>query len=102
MNKKELVERVFNETGGAIPRPTIESILKKTTETIRNALGGGDKVVIKGFGTFKVGAHRARKHRNPGTGDVIMTPDRLVPKFEPAASFREELNGTGQKDYTVR
>jgi DNA-binding protein HU-beta len=60
--------------------------------TIKKALKKGDKIFLSGFGTFSVVKRKARKGRNPKTGEAIKIAARVIPKFKPAKAFKEVFN----------
>ena len=58
---------------------------------IKNALKKRDKVFISGFGTFSITKRKARKGRNPKTGEAIKIAAKFTPKFKPARAFKEAV-----------
>jgi DNA-binding protein HU-beta len=56
---------------------------------IKKALKKGDKIFLSSFGTFSVAKRKARKGRNPKTGEAIKIAARVIPKFKPAKAFKE-------------
>lgn len=91
MNKKELIEKVA-EKAGSVKKSDIERVLKAFEESVVEALKGGDKVTLVGFGTFSVSERQARKGRNPQTGETIEIPAKKSPKFLPGKLFKDSLN----------
>ncbi|HQH72402.1 MAG TPA: HU family DNA-binding protein, partial [bacterium] len=77
MNKGELVEAIVKETH--LTKADSEKALQATLEAITNALKEGDKVQITGFGTFSVRERKARKGRNPATGEEIEIGATVTP-----------------------
>ena len=59
---------------------------------IKRALKRGDRVELRGFGTFGVKHRMPKKARNPGTGEAIYLPERHVPTFKPAKHMRLHVN----------
>jgi nucleoid DNA-binding protein len=59
--------------------------------SVIGALRSGDHIEIRGFGTFKVKLRKARKARNPRTGEVVPVPDRKVPVFKPSNEFKNMI-----------
>jgi len=57
-------------------------------DSIKIVLEGGNNIEIRGFGTFKVKQRKARKARNPRTGEEVPVPDRKVPVFKPSNEFK--------------
>ena len=89
MNKAELVEVVRTETGltKRISREAVDAVISAIT----NSLDREEKVTLVGFGTFQVRERKARRGRNPRTGEGIQIPARKVPKFVPGKGLREKV-----------
>ncbi|MGH8005102.1 MAG: HU family DNA-binding protein, partial [Limisphaerales bacterium] len=67
MTKADLVERVAEKTG--LTRTDVMVVVENFLEQIKKSLEEGQNIEIRGFGTFKVKARKARKARNPRTGE---------------------------------
>lgn len=89
MNKAELVEEVANQIGltKKVSREAVDAIISAITDS----LGREEKVTLVGFGTFQVMGRKARKGRNPQTGETIQIPAKKVPKFVPGKGLREAV-----------
>ena len=61
-------------------------------ENISRALCDGDKVELRGFGSFKVKERRSRKARNPRTGEAVEVPAKLVPYFKASNELKEQVD----------
>lgn len=79
VTKNDLIEKVSKKVG-LTKKASTEAVVT-VFATIREAVVRGDKVVITGFGTFKVRTRRERKGRNPQTGAQIMIPAHKIPAF---------------------
>lgn len=90
MNKAHLVEHLASEA--QLTKADCERILDTALETIKKTVKKGDDVTLVGFGTFTRSKRKARKGRNPQTGEAIKVPARTVPKFRPGKGFRDFLN----------
>ena len=64
---------------------------------IKIALKNGERVELRGFGTFGVKHRMPKKARNPGTGDAIYLPERYVPTFKPSKIMRSRVNELTRK-----
>jgi nucleoid DNA-binding protein len=64
-----------------------------TAETIINAVAKGEKVSIKGFGTFERVIRAERPGRNPQTGEPLTIPERAAPVFRAGKSFKDNVHG---------
>jgi nucleoid DNA-binding protein len=58
---------------------------------IKKTLKKRDKIFISGFGTFSIVKRKARKGRNPKTGETIKIAPKITPKFKPAKAFKEAV-----------
>ena len=74
MTKADLVERVAEKTG--LTRTDVAVVVDSFLDTVKKSLESGHNIEIRGFGTFKVKLRKARKARNPRTGEVVPVPDR--------------------------
>jgi len=89
MNKAQLIEEVSDKTG--LTKKDVGIVLDAVIETIANSLKKGEKVTLVGFGTFQVMQRKARKGRNPQTGEEIQISAKKVPKFVPGKELREKV-----------
>jgi len=89
VNKAELVEEVSNQTG--LTKKTSREAVDVITSVVTDALVGGEKVTLVGFGTFQIMERKARTGRNPQTGGIIQIPAKKVPKFRPGKDLRETV-----------
>jgi len=89
MNKAELVEEVTNQTG--VTKRASREAVDAMTSVISDTLARGEKVTLVGFGTFQVMKRKARRGRNPRTGETIEIPTKKVPKFKPGKDLREAV-----------
>jgi len=89
MNKAELVEEVVGQTGltKKISREAVGAIISVITDS----LGREEKVTLVGFGTFRVMKRKARRGRNPQTGETIQIRAKKVPQFKAGKNFREAV-----------
>lgn len=67
---------------------TVRTILEEMARTLTQ----GDRVEIRGFGSFMVNYRPLRQGRNPKTGDTVMVPAKYVPHFKPGKNMRERVN----------
>jgi len=80
MTKAELVAKIASE--GGIIKSQAEKALNGFISAVSEALSGGDKITLVGFGTFSVGARAQREGRNPRTGAKMKIPASKVVKFK--------------------
>ena len=86
MTKADLVEQVAEKTG--LTRTDVAATVDTFLEAVRHSLENGKNIEIRGFGTFKIKPRKARKARNPRTGEVVPVPDRKIPVFKPSNEFK--------------
>ncbi len=90
MTKMDLIDRVAEQF--ELTKKEAEVAVNAIFASISEALDKGDKVELRGFGVFKVRNKRARKGRNPRTGETIDVPAKLVPYFKPSKELKKALN----------
>ena len=86
MNKTDLVGKIAKDA--AITKHQAELAFASFFGAVKGALKKNQKVTIVGFGTFSVAKRKARKGRNPQTGEVIKIAARKVPKFAPGKDLK--------------
>ncbi|ABB31110.1 integration host factor subunit beta [Geobacter hydrogenophilus] len=91
MTKSELVEQLA-EKNTWLTRKDSEMIVNLVFDSISDALKRGEKVEIRGFGSFTVRERGAREARNPKSGDVVKIPAKKTPFFKTGKELRERVN----------
>jgi integration host factor beta subunit len=91
MTKSELVEKIM-ETNGFLNRKESETVVNIIFDSMATALKEGDKVEIRGFGSFTVREREAREARNPKNGEVVAIPAKKTPFFKTGKELRERVN----------
>jgi DNA-binding protein HU-beta len=89
MTKEELIEKVAS--GTRLSKAEATKAINTTIGSITSALRKGQNVTLVGFGTFKVTKRKARKGRNPRTGEIITIKATKVPKFSAGKSLKEAV-----------
>ncbi|WP_410514799.1 HU family DNA-binding protein [Paenibacillus sp. BR2-3] len=89
MNKSDLINAVTEAT--ELPKKDVTKAVDAVFEAITEALQGGDKVQLVGFGNFEVRERSARKGRNPQTGEEIEIPSSKVPAFKPGKALKDGI-----------
>ena len=90
MNKAELVAAIAAKTGES--KKSSEVLVNAFTEVVADALKGGDKVQLVGFGSFEVRKRAARKGRNPQTKEEIKIPASKAPVFKAGKALKDIVN----------
>jgi len=88
MTKAELIEEVAGKVKGFTKRQT-EIIINAILDGIRDTLARGDKIEIRGFGSFRLRNRRTREGRNPKTGATVQVPAKRVPFFKAGKELKE-------------
>ncbi|HZL84060.1 MAG TPA: HU family DNA-binding protein [Candidatus Krumholzibacteria bacterium] len=90
MTKADLVETIALSTG--LSKKDTNVVVNGILENISKALSEGDKVELRGFGSFKVKQRRSRRARNPRTGSAVDVPSKLVPYFKASNELKDKVN----------
>lgn len=94
MTKSELVD-IIAESHGEITRREAEVVVNTIFAAIGDALTAGDRVELRGFGSFTTKRRNARTGRNPKTGESVSVPSKVVPHFKPGKELRERVDQAG-------
>lgn len=90
MTKSDLIEALtFGQTH--LATKDIELSVKILLEEMSNALASGDRIEIRGFGSFSLHFRPPRTGRNPKTGESVELPGKYVPHFKPGKQLRERV-----------
>lgn len=87
MTKSELIEKLA-EKHELLGKKESEAVVNVIFDGISSALAQGDRVEIRGFGSFSVRERDAREARNPKSGDVVAIPSRKTPFFKTGKELR--------------
>lgn len=91
MTKSELVEKIM-ETNGFLNRKESELVVGIIFDSMAKALKDGDKVEIRGFGSFTVREREAREARNPKNGEIVKISAKRTPFFKTGKELKERVN----------
>jgi integration host factor subunit beta len=91
MTKSELVEKLV-EANDSLSRKESELVVNLIFDSMCEALKNGEKVEIRGFGSFTIREREAREARNPKSGDVVKIPAKRTPFFKTGKELRERVN----------
>ena len=89
MTKTDLAARVADRVH--LTKRQTEAIVSVLLACVTEALRQGDKVELRGFGSFRSRSRPARQGRNPRTGDAIQVPGKKVPFFKAGKALREKV-----------
>lgn len=91
MTKSELIERIAaRQTQLSIK--DVELAVKAVLEQMSQTLAAGERIEIRGFGSFSLHYREPRLGRNPKTGDTVELAGKHVPHFKPGKELRERVN----------
>ena len=93
MIKSSLVEKVAEKVKNFTKRD-VEIIVDAILDNMKDSLVKGEKIEIRGFGSFKVKKHKARKGRNPKTGEDIDILAKRTPFFKVGKELKERINSS--------
>ncbi|MBZ5563148.1 MAG: integration host factor subunit beta [Acidobacteriia bacterium] len=96
MTKAELIEDVSRAV--EMSRKDSEVIVETIFESIVKSLRTGDKIEIRGFGSFRTRQRKARVGRNPKTGARVDVPAKKIPYFKPSKELKDLVNGTPEAE----
>ena len=91
MTKSELIELIAAKQGH-LPAKDVELAVKQILEIMSDALAQGQRIEIRGFGSFSLHFRPPRQGRNPKTGETVALAGKYVPHFKPGKDLRERVN----------
>jgi integration host factor subunit alpha len=90
MTKIDIVDKIYEKVG--FPKSEVAKIVETVFDLIKETLQREDKIVVSGFGNFVIRNKRARRGRNPQTGDHLEITARRVLMFKPSLVLKTSLN----------
>ena len=90
MNKSELIKVLSEENNISIEEATL--VMTTFVDSMKDALAEGDRVEIRGFGSFKVKQYEGYSGRNPKTGEIVNVQPKQLPFFRAGKELKEFLN----------
>jgi len=91
MTKSEFIDLLASRQK-YLPLRDIEASVKLILDEMMGALGEGERIEIRGFGSFSLNHRKPRIGRNPKTGDTVELDAKYVPHFKPGKELRERVN----------
>ena len=89
MTKADIIKVLADQVG--LTRREAAEVLSVVLDGVVEAIKDGEKVELRGFGSFRTRTRQARAGRNPRTGAQVQVPPKLVPYFKPGKQLRETL-----------
>ena len=91
VNRKELIEKI-SRNQDQLPQRDIELSVKTIINCMTRALSAGERIEIRGFGSFSLRYRRPRIGRNPKSGIKVQINERYVPHFKPGKNLKKRVN----------
>ena len=91
MTKSELIERIA-ERQDQLSSKDVELAVKLILEYMSQSLASGERIEIRGFGSFSLHYRAPRVGRNPKTGESVQLEGKYVPHFKPGKEMRDRVN----------
>ena len=91
MTKSELIERIAS-VQTQLPAKDVELAVKLMLEQMAEVLAEGDRIEIRGFGSFSLHYRPPRLGRNPKTGESVELSGKYVPHFKPGTDLKDRVN----------
>jgi integration host factor subunit beta len=91
MTKSELIELIASRQS-QLSAKDVELAVKTILEHMSQTLETGERIEIRGFGSFSLHYREPRRGRNPKTGDAVQLTGKYVPHFKPGKELRERVN----------
>ncbi|MDX1625759.1 MAG: integration host factor subunit beta [Wenzhouxiangellaceae bacterium] len=93
MTKSELIERLAQQQKH-LSQTDVDLAVRTIIEQMSATLADGDRIEIRGFGSFSLHFRPPRIGRNPKTGESVALPGKHVPHFKPGKDLRERVNAS--------
>ena len=90
MTKADIVNEVSNMTG--LSKVEVEVVIEGIMASISDSLKRGERVDIRGFGSFIIKQRAAREARNPATNEIVRLKERFIPAFKVSKILKENVN----------
>ena len=91
MTKSDLIDKIATQRRGWTAKD-IEAAVSTMLAHVAETLANGDRVEVRGFGSFSLHFRKARVGRNPKTGETVTLDSKYVPHFKPGKELRERVN----------
>ncbi len=91
MTKSDLIERILSRQP-QLSSKDVELAVKTLIDHMSQSLSSGERIEIRGFGSFSLHYRSPRQGRNPKTGEMVELKGKFVPHFKPGKELREQVN----------
>jgi len=100
MVKSELIARIASKFQ-QLPENDVESGINQILECMSDALAKGDRIEVRGFGSFSLHHRPSRNAHNPRTGEKVVTMPKYAPHFNPGKQMRDRINESRTKNIPI-
>lgn len=99
MTKSDLIELLARQQP-QLAHKDVEQVVKCVLEHLSQAIAAGQRIEIRGFGSFSLHHRPPRTGRNPKTGDTVALDSKFIPHFKPGKELRDRVNATRDRTPT--
>lgn len=99
MTKSDLIEVVANQL--QLPKGKAELIINCIFDSMEESLKQGNRIEIRGFGSFEIRQYKAYEGRNPRTGDPVGVEPKRLPFFKVGKELKERVNAAAQRQHAA-
>ncbi|WP_373768171.1 integration host factor subunit beta [Glaesserella sp.] len=92
MTKSELIERLVAKNASSLPIKAVDDSVKEILEQIMRSLENGERIEVRGFGSFSLHYRQPRVGRNPKTGESVKLGAKYVPHFKAGKDLKERVD----------
>jgi integration host factor subunit beta len=96
VTKSELIDRLTSKQPH-LAHKDVELVVKCLLEQMSDSMENGNRIEIRGFGSFSLHYRPPKTARNPKTGETVALPSKYVPHFKPGKELRERVDNHGKK-----
>jgi integration host factor subunit beta len=91
MNRAELIDRLAARAA-TLTTKDVELSVSLILDSLSHTLASGDRIEIRGFGSFTLSYRPSRQGRNPASGDTVQVPAKYLPKFKVGTALRDRVD----------
>lgn len=95
MTKADLVDEVAGKVD--LTKKEAEGIVNSVFDSIVHSLQSGEKIELRGFGSFRIRSRKPRIGRNPKTGEKVAVPPKKIPYFKPGKELKDLINTSSER-----
>ena len=101
MTRSELIDRLIIQLNSSVPAAQVETAVKVLLNQMVETLAAGERIEIRGFGSFSIHHRPPRLGRNPRTGESVTVPAKRIPHFKPGKELRERVNQPADQQHAA-